>query len=177
MYEETCEHSTQQNWVKLNSPQYKFARRPWRTIENIFICKRCQATVFTQPMISGVQNRNHCPYCLWSRHVDHSRPGDRMSACKAIMQPIGLTLKRGQNKYGQVRLGELMLIHQCNECGKLSINRIAADDLTDRLLEIFYASPGLDRRIRDQLSENGIQLLREDERYLVLRQLQGISHN
>ncbi len=74
-----------------------------------------------------------------------------MSACKAIMQPIGLTVKRGRNKYGEGMFGELMLIHRCSECGKLSINRIAADDQTERLMEIFFSSLGLDSSTQHQL--------------------------
>ena len=145
--------------------------------EEVFLCRHCHTPVFTHPLISGVQNRNHCPYCLWSRHVDHAKAGDRLSACKANMEPIGLTVKRSFNKYGKMRLGELMLIHRCNECGKLSINRIAADDLEERLMEIFYSSIGLENSIREQLYENGIHLLQEDEWLLVARQLQGNSQN
>jgi hypothetical protein len=154
-------------------------RSRWRRqlSEEVFICRYCHASVYTHPLVSGVQNRNHCPYCLWSRHVDQARAGDRMSACKATMQPIGLTMKRHHNKYGEVTMGELMLIHRCNECGKLSINRIAADDLVERLMEIFYASPRLDAPIREQLSASGIRLLQLEERFLVASQLQGILQN
>jgi hypothetical protein len=93
------------------------------------------------------------------------------------MQPIGLTIKRSQDKYGKTRLGELMLIHRCNECGKLSINRIAADDLAERLEEIFYASMSLERSLKDQLYANAIHLLQEDEWRLVVTRLHGISQN
>ena len=53
------------------------------TMEKGFRCEHCGAYVYTLPMIAGVNNRNHCPFCLWSRHVDYLKPGDRMSACKA----------------------------------------------------------------------------------------------
>lgn len=148
-----------------------------RSSEDVFTCLQCQAAVYTQPMISGVKNRNHCPFCLWSRHVDHTQPGDRMSACKAIMQPIGLTVKRRRNKYGGGTYGELMLIHRCCECGKLSINRIAADDQAVRLMEIFYASLGLDTSTLNQLEVSGIHLLQGEDVKLVARQLQGIVNN
>ena len=151
----------------------------WRrqSSEEIFICRQCQAVVYTHPMISGVNNRNHCPYCLCSRHVDHSQPGDRMSACKAIMQPIGLTVKRGRNKYDVEINGELMLIHRCCECGKLSINRIAADDLIERLMEIFWASLGLDSAAQRQLEVSGIRLLRSADTKLIMSQLHGNPQN
>lgn len=148
-----------------------------RSSEEVFTCRQCWAHVNTQPMISGVQNRNHCPYCLWSRHVDHIQPGDRMSACKAVMQPIGLTVKHGRNKYGNGRNGELMLIHLCSDCGKLSINRIAADDQAERLVEIFYASLGLDVPTHRRLEGSGIRLLQGEDVSLIIRQLQGITQN
>jgi hypothetical protein len=162
-----------ETYNRLNTTRHKQWGR--QLSEQEFICRHCHAWVYTHPLISGVQNRNHCPYCLWSRHIDQSLAGDRMSACKAIMQPIGLTMKRSYNKYGQAVEGELMLIHRCHECGKLSINRIAADDLTERLMDIFYASPGLEGRILEQLMASGIRLLREDESLLVISRLQGIS--
>jgi hypothetical protein len=78
--------------------------------------------------ISDDNNRNHCPYCLWSCLLDLFAAEDRLSACKGQMKPIGLTMKKGRNKYQLGGRGELMLIHECIECGSLSINRIATDD-------------------------------------------------
>ena len=92
-----------------------------------FQCKRCHAYVLANPLISGVKNRNHCPYCLWSRHLDLDNPGDRLSACKALMRPVGLIFKQTAKKY-QVFTAELMVSHRCEDCGKISLNRIAADD-------------------------------------------------
>jgi RNHCP domain len=144
---------------------------------DVFTCHYCQAHVCTQPLLSGVNNRNHCPYCLWSRHVDLLRAGDRMSACKAMMEPIGLTIKQRQKKYGNGRGGELMLIHRCSDCGKLSINRIAADDLTERLMDIFYSSFGLDVFIQAQLNASGIRLLMGADHELVTTQLHGMTQH
>jgi hypothetical protein len=92
------------------------------------------------------------------------------------MQPIGLTVKRNHNKYGEVTHGELMLIHRCSECGKLSINRIAADDQAEKLMEIFYASCGLDTLIQHQLKESSIRLLQGEDLKLVAGQLQGTGN-
>ncbi len=143
------------------------------TREDMFTCKRCGAVVYIEPLLSGVQNRNHCPYCLWSRHVDHIYAGDRMSACKAVMEPIGLTVKRSKNRYAVDAPGELMLIHLCSDCGKLSINRIAADDLVERLMGIFHSSLSLNDVIRDQLEANGIRLLEAEDMQMVTCQLLG----
>lgn len=144
-----------------------------RIHDETFRCLQCDARVPTLQRISGVQNRNHCPYCLCSRHLDYLKAGDRLSACKAVMQPIGLTVKPGRNKYGGNTHGELMLIHRCSECGKISINRLAADDQLDRLLEIYYASLGIDASIHNQLTYNGIFILQREDWILVVDQLRG----
>jgi hypothetical protein len=105
-----------------------------------FRCANCGALVSSLQMLSGVNNRNHCPYCLWSCHLDLYSAGDRLSACKAGMKPIGLTLKRSRNKYQVDSRGELMLVHACVECDTVSINRIAADDDTETILSVFQSS-------------------------------------
>lgn len=123
-----------------------------------FRCAHCHHIVSGAHLLSGVNNRNHCPYCLWSRHLDLDSAGDRLSACKAPMQPVALTTKRCRNKYGRGR-GELMLVHLCADCGGVSINRIAADDDAQVLLEIFSASLALPTRTLDLLLSNGIEIL------------------
>lgn len=138
-----------------------------------FVCIHCRNPVLTYSWISGVQNRNHCPYCLRSRHLDLHQPGDRLSACKGIMHPIGLTLKRTYKKYGSMSSGELMLIHQCQECGKVSLNRIAADDDPQLILAIYIASLSLDPELRALLAQNGIQPLCEQELPVLRRGLLG----
>jgi hypothetical protein len=165
------------NWERTQSYRNRAGRYKISMHEAGFKCRYCRAEVHALQRLSGVQNRNHCPFCLWSRHVDHTHAGDRMSACKAIMQPIGLTVKQSRNKYGWASYGELMLIHRCSECGKLSINRIAADDLIERLMEIYYASIGLDVVTLNQLEICGIRLLKEEDVNLVVNQLHGTIQN
>lgn len=136
-----------------------------------FTCLNCKQQVSVNIYFSGVRNRNHCPYCLYSRHVDLHKAGDRLADCKAKMRPIGLTLKQGRNKYRQS--GEVMLIHMCEGCGKRSINRIAADDLVERILTIFDQALELDEHMRSQLELEGIHLLGASERKLVEAALLG----
>lgn len=123
-----------------------------------FRCAHCGHIVSSAHLLSRVNNRNHCPYCLWSRHLDLYSAGDRLSACKAPMQPLALTAKRSRNKYGRGR-GELMLVHLCTDCGDVSLNRIAADDDATTLLEVFEASLALPTRTRVLLLNNGIDVL------------------
>ncbi|WP_293895481.1 RNHCP domain-containing protein, partial [Sphaerochaeta sp. UBA5856] len=55
-----------------------------------FICVHCGMPV--SGLAWGTKHRNHCPHCLYSRHVD-MRPGDRACLCKGTMQPIALWQK------------------------------------------------------------------------------------
>lgn len=101
---------------------------------NDFICKNCKKVVNKTPI--GTCNRNHCPFCLWSLHVDE-RSGDRKSTCFGLMEPIGLAFKdEGLDKYGKKRQGEIMIVHKCQKCGKENKNRIAGDDDPKAILEI-----------------------------------------
>ncbi len=68
------------------------------------------------------------------------------------MKPIGLTFKwEGVDKYNNLREGELMLIHECTGCGKISINRIAADDNEETILKVFDESQKLPLQKRAEL--------------------------
>ena len=82
-----------------------------------FRCRNCKLMV--GPVPSGGRQRNHCPYCLYSRHVDDRTPGDRASDCGALMAPIG-TFSRES--------GEQVVLHRCLGCGFQRYNRVAADD-------------------------------------------------
>jgi len=146
-------------------------------LEGDFRCLHCHYQVSASALRAGVQNRNHCPYCLWSRHVDWKKAGDRLATCMAEMQPIGLTLKATRKKYGPARAGELMLIHQCLGCGKLSINRIAADDNSSKLMEIFRGSFELDLQVKEQLAASNIALLLPEDKQIVTNQLFGKGDN
>ena len=135
-----------------------------------FQCRHCRQHVLVHPFFSGVQHRNHCPYCLWSRHLDLFQAGDRLSACKGNMRPLGLTAKRTRSKYAAADQGELMLVHRCEECGKLSANRLAADDDAELVLRVYVESFGLDSL---SFQAGGIDLLTQGEQRLVAARLFG----
>jgi hypothetical protein len=163
----------QQGWHRLRPSRKLNQRTRGRTDESSFRCLNCHYHVVTDPVFSGVGNRNHCPYCLWSRHMDLYKPGDRLAVCKMPMRPIGLTLKKSLKRYTASGQGELMLIHRCAECGKISINRIAADDDPDRLLDAFKAGIELDASTRTALEKEEIQILQAAETQLVRARLYG----
>ena len=84
-----------------------------RSRENTgFVCEHCGHEVVA---LSNGSYRNHCPFCLSSKHVDNAL-GDRQSTCGGLMQPIGLRHKSGKG---------LQIVHQCLACGKRSANRVA----------------------------------------------------
>lgn len=89
-----------------------------------FTCKGCGWPVVSYG--AGSNHRNHCPNCLTSVHVDE-RPGDRASECHGRMDPIGVWVRED---------GEWAIVHRCRICGKLSSNRIAADDNPMKLMAI-----------------------------------------
>lgn len=89
-----------------------------------FVCRSCGREVI--PENAGSEHRNHCPNCLTSLHVD-DRPGDRASDCGGHMEPITVWVKKN---------GEWAIIHRCRQCGKISANRIAADDNPMKLMSI-----------------------------------------
>jgi hypothetical protein len=110
------------------SRTYRGDMRPqWaRTLQtDTFRCRQCKLLVGLLP--SGGRQRNHCPYCLHSRHLDDHRPGDRASGCGALMAPIGMLVRRN---------GEYAIVHRCLACGVFRHNRIAADDDFDLVLAL-----------------------------------------
>lgn len=144
--------------------------------EQEFKCIQCQQYVSCAPLMAGVQNRNHCPACLWSRHLDWREAGDRLSGCRAAMQPIALTTKRSRNKYARERDGELMLVHRCTGCAGIVINRIAADDNSAAILEIFDSSTSSDAPALAELASSDVAILTLHDRDLVRKCLFGDSH-
>lgn len=95
-----------------------------------FKCGHCKT--FVGPTISGGRHRNHCPICLYSRHVDGNRPGDRASSCRSLMEPVGTFFKPK---------GEQAILHRCRGCGLERHNRVAADDSQVTLMRLPLVPP------------------------------------
>ncbi|MEK7634909.1 MAG: RNHCP domain-containing protein [Patescibacteria group bacterium] len=89
-----------------------------RQIEN-FVCENCGKKV------DGNGYTNHCPHCLWSKHVDIF-PGDRAETCGGMMEPVD-TEENG---------GEWHVIQKCGKCGKIHKNKISTNDCFDCLVKI-----------------------------------------
>ena len=84
-----------------------------------FGCEKCGFFVV------GTGYTNHCPRCLWSKHVD-IHPGDRLESCCGMMKPID----------SEVKDGEEGIIHQCTKCGKLKKNKLSKEDNYDTVIEL-----------------------------------------
>ncbi|HEV3245314.1 MAG TPA: RNHCP domain-containing protein [Candidatus Paceibacterota bacterium] len=82
-----------------------------RTRED-FVCAHCGAQV------EGTGYTNHCPKCLWSRHVDVD-PGDRAAECGGMMEPVAL----------EGSTPNYRIVHRCLSCA--IIRRVDASSSDD----------------------------------------------
>ena len=87
-----------------------------------FICENCGKEVKKL----GYTSRDHCPYCLCSKHVD-KMPGDRSEMCHGILKPIGIEIN---NKKGYV------IVYKCSKCGAIKRNKAADDDDMDLIIKL-----------------------------------------
>lgn len=86
-----------------------------------FICENCLKKVEKLNYTA----RDHCPYCLYSKHVDIN-PGDRQNTCKGLLQPI--SIEKFKNTY--------KIIYKCQKCNQIHKNIIANDDDYNKIIEI-----------------------------------------
>lgn len=87
-----------------------------RKIED-FVCENCGAKVY------GNGYTDHCPFCLWSRHLDVN-PGDRSSNCRGMMKPSGIEIKGKEN----------LILYKCLKCGfKHKVKSAKEDDFNEIL--------------------------------------------
>jgi DNA-directed RNA polymerase subunit RPC12/RpoP len=104
--------------------EYRKEKLEGRDTEKQFVCRHCGRTVSAEA--PGTHQRNHCPWCLRSVHVDN-QAGDRAASCGGIMEPLAVAV-RGKNEW--------IIIHRCTACGALKGNRIAGDDNEMALLSL-----------------------------------------
>jgi DNA-directed RNA polymerase subunit RPC12/RpoP len=78
-----------------------------------FVCAHCGKEVLPLKYTS----RNHCPFCLWSLHLDVN-PGDRASDCGGELEPISA---QPDPKKGYI------IVHKCVKCGAIRRNKAATE--------------------------------------------------
>lgn len=93
-------------------------KRFQRRIEN-FVCEHCGAEV------KGNGYTDHCPKCLWSKHVDIN-PGDRADACQGMMEPIGL----------EGSTPDYRIVERCERCNATRRISIAKEDDMQAVLKL-----------------------------------------
>ncbi len=143
--------------------------------ESVFICSHCDARLSHDPL--GSKHRNHCPKCLWSKHVDLTTPGDRNSYCGGEMKPVALAFKDYKvNPYTKKGSGEVMIVHLCSICSKLSPNRVAGDDNGDQLVNIINESINAETELLDQIQRLAIDVITPKNKDEALVALFGINH-
>ena len=91
-------------------------------IDEKFVCNNCGKKVL--PL--GYSCRNHCPYCLHSKHVDIN-PGDRASDCRGVLVPIGVEIS-GKKGY--------IINFKCKKCNSIRKNKAAKDDNLDLIIKL-----------------------------------------
>jgi hypothetical protein len=96
-----------------------FEKKFKKTKEN-FVCENCGKKII------GNGYTNHCPHCLYSKHVDIF-PGDRENPCKGLMKPIKALLKNGQ----------YTIIHRCEICREEKKNKLSKEDNLNEILNLF----------------------------------------
>ena len=96
--------------------------RVFTKLDEEFVCDNCGKKV---PKL-GYTSRNHCPYCLHSKHVDKN-PGDRAEECHGDLEPIRMEI---DSKKGYV------IIFRCKKCGSIRRNKAAKDDNMDLLIKL-----------------------------------------
>ena len=89
-----------------------------RKIED-FTCEKCDTKV------KGNGFTNHCPKCLWSKHLDVN-PGDREEKCGGLMAPVGI-LKKSDDYF---------ITHQCQKCGFERQKKLEKTDNFDTLISL-----------------------------------------
>ena len=95
-------------------------RKNFIKIKEDFVCENCGAYV------KGNGYTNHCPNCLYSKHVDSAIPGDRESSCKGLMKPINIESKKG----------EYIIQHKCQKCGHTKWNTASKEDNFESMLSV-----------------------------------------
>ena len=95
--------------------------KAFHELDEGFICENCGKEVIPLEYSS----RDHCPYCLYSKHVD-IQPGDRLNSCRGFLKPIDVEKYKDTYK----------IVYQCEKCGKIHKNIMAKDDDLNEVIRI-----------------------------------------
>lgn len=108
--------------TELESEEKLMENSRFTEIDEEFVCENCGKNVTKL----GYSCRNHCPFCLHSKHVDKN-PGDRQESCHGILVPVSMEIN---SKKGYV------IVFKCKKCGKIRRNKVAKDDNMELLIDL-----------------------------------------
>lgn len=90
------------------------------------------------------------------------------------MKPVGLCFKNfEQNPYTGGLTGELMIVHLCLNCYRISSNRVAGDDNPYQVATLLEEPVKLEKEMINLLVKQGIKLLGQEDKQEVLTVLFG----
>jgi len=94
----------------------------FKRVKEDFVCGNCGHKV------TGDGYTDHCPKCLWGKHVDEEIPGDRAAECKGLMEPVGAEMKISDVRY-QIK-------YKCTKCRHTFRVREGVGDDREKLMEL-----------------------------------------
>jgi hypothetical protein len=92
----------------------------FKRVKENFKCEHCGEEV------AGNGYTDHCPKCLWGKHVDREIPGDRASECRGLMEPARVLYEKGDYK----------IVYKCNRCNHDFKVRCDKNDDKELLLKL-----------------------------------------
>ena len=95
--------------------------KKFKMMDEEFICENCGQKISKL----GYTARDHCNYCLYSKHVDIN-PGDRLNPCQGLLKPISIEKFKDTYK----------IIYQCEKCHEIHKNIMAIDDNMNLIIEL-----------------------------------------
>lgn len=94
------------------------------------------------------------------------------------MRPVGLHFKNPeQNLYTGRFTGELMIVHLCLNCRRISCNRIAGDDNPYQVATLLEEPNKLNGEIINLLTNQGVKLLGQEDKQEALTVLFGYDYH
>jgi DNA-directed RNA polymerase subunit RPC12/RpoP len=87
-----------------------------------FVCENCGMEV------KGNGYTDHCPKCLWGKHVDREIPGDRASECRGLMEPMKTEFSISNFQFS--------VKYKCTKCRHEFTVKSSENDNRDELIKL-----------------------------------------
>ncbi len=94
----------------------------FKRVKEDFECENCGHKT------KGDGYTDHCPKCLWGKHVDEKIPGDRLSKCRGLMEPTKTEF--------QISNFQFLIKYKCMKCRHEFLVRSGDNDNKEKLMEL-----------------------------------------